>query len=106
VSYDGGWEGFLLTSLRQLRGVKVADAFPRLQLGQRLFPGDKAGRGYAVPALDGRQQCVALLRGGGGSEIDGQYRRRARAPRERSQIGQQRLGGQRQRQGCCQRDHR
>jgi len=27
-AYDGGWESFLLTSLRQLRGVKVADAFP------------------------------------------------------------------------------
>lgn len=27
-AYDGGWEGFLLTVLRQIRGVKVADAFP------------------------------------------------------------------------------
>jgi len=27
-AYDGGWEGFVLTSLRQLRGVPVADAFP------------------------------------------------------------------------------
>ncbi|MCU1595955.1 MAG: putative penicillin acylase, partial [Frankiales bacterium] len=27
-AYDGGFESFLLTSFRQLRGVKVADAFP------------------------------------------------------------------------------
>ena len=27
-AYDGGFESFLLTSLRQLRGVPVADAFP------------------------------------------------------------------------------
>jgi acyl-homoserine lactone acylase PvdQ len=26
-AYDGGWEGYLLTTLRQLRGVKVADGF-------------------------------------------------------------------------------
>ncbi|MDP9101272.1 MAG: penicillin acylase family protein [Actinomycetota bacterium] len=29
-AYDGGFEGFLLTTLRQLRGVSVADAFPRV----------------------------------------------------------------------------
>ncbi len=38
-AYDGGFEGYLLTSLRQLRGVKVADAFPA-SIASRVCAGD------------------------------------------------------------------
>jgi len=64
-AYDGGWEGFLLTTFRQLRGVPVADAFPAA-VTSHLCGGGPA----ACPAAIGKAFSVAaagLVAANGGS---------------------------------------
>jgi len=67
-AYDGGWEGFLLTALRQLRGVPVADAFPA-PITSRLCGGGPAACPAAIANAFTTAEAGLVAANGGSTDV-------------------------------------
>ncbi len=67
-AYDGGWEGFLLTTLRQLRGTRVADAFPA-PVTSRLCDGGPKTCPAAIAKAFATAEAGLKVANGGSSDV-------------------------------------